>query len=188
MLLQSVASISVEGDGTVVPTPMPTADLIARTAHHRRPANDADDGFLLNLYAQERAAELMLAGLDATKRPMFVQMQFRARQVSYTANYPTAKQEIIFTGDGTPAGGILVERSADGMRLIDIAVINSKRGQGLGAEVIRELQQECHTRGWALRLQVLKGNPAERLYRRLGFEVAGEDSLRRQMVWSGAKD
>jgi ribosomal protein S18 acetylase RimI-like enzyme len=74
------------------------------------------------------------------------------------------------------------------MRLIDIAVINGKRSQGLGTEVIRALQQECDTRGWTLKLQVLKGNTAERLYRRLGFEVAGEDSLRRQMVWSGARD
>jgi GNAT superfamily N-acetyltransferase len=167
---------------------MPTADLIPGTAYHRRPATDADQGFLLNLYAQERAAELMLAGLDATQREMFVQMQFRARKVSYAANYPTAMQEIICTEDGTPAGEILVERTADGMRLIDIAVINSKRGQGLAREVIRALQQESHTRGWPLRLQVLKGNPAERLYQRLGFEVEGEDPLRRQMVCCGAKD
>ena len=87
---------------------MPTAELIPRTAYHRRPATDADDGFLLNLYAQERAAELMLAGLDATQRQMFAQMQFRARQASYAANYPTAMQEIICAEDGTPAGGILV--------------------------------------------------------------------------------
>jgi GNAT superfamily N-acetyltransferase len=167
---------------------MPTADLIPRTAYHRRPATAADEGFLLNLYAQERAAELMLAGLDAAQRQIFVQMQFRARQTSYAANYPAATQEIICVEDGTPAGGILVERTADGMRLIDIAMITSKRRQGLGTEVIRALQQECDTRGWTLKLQVLKGNTAERLYRRLGFEVAGEDSLRRQMVWSGAKD
>jgi len=166
---------------------MPTADLIPRTAYHRRPANDADEGFLLNLYAQERAAELMLAGLDATQRQMFVQMQFRARQTSYAANYPTAMQEIICAEDGTPAGAVLVERTADEMRLIDIAVITSKRRQGLGTELIRALQQECDTRGWTLKLQVLKGNPAEGLYRRLGFEVEGEDSVRRQMVWSEAK-
>ena len=167
---------------------MPTADLIPRTAYHRRPATDADEGFLLNLYAQERAAELMLAGLGAAQRQMFVQMQFRARQASYAANYPTAMQEIICAEDGMPAEAVLVERTADGMRLIDIAVINSKRGRGLGTEVIRALQQQCNTRGWILKLQVLKGNTAEKLYRRLGFEVAGEDSLRRQMVWSGAKD
>lgn len=39
-----------------------------------------------------------------------------------------------------------------------------------------------------MRLQVLKGSMAERLYRRLGFKVTGEDSLRRQMVWDGAKE
>jgi len=167
---------------------MPIADLIPATAYHRRAANDADAGFLLNLYAQQRATELMLAGLDATQREMFIQMQFRARQASYAANYPTAIQEIICTNDGTPAGGMLVERTADGMRLIDIAVIDRKRGQGLGTEVIRALQQECDTRGWTLRLQVLKGNLAERLYQRLDFEVEGEDSLRRQMAWRGAKD
>jgi GNAT superfamily N-acetyltransferase len=97
-------------------------------------------------------------------------------------------QEIICAEEGTAAGASLVQRTADGMRLIDIAVINGKRRQGIGTEVIRALQQECHTRGWTLKLQVLKGSTAERLYRRLGFEVAGEDSLRRQMVWSGAKD
>jgi ribosomal protein S18 acetylase RimI-like enzyme len=188
MLLQSAASFLWKEMEPGSQTHMPTADLIPRTAYHRRRANNADEGFLLNLYAQERAAELMLAGLDATQRQMFVQMQFGARQASYAANYPTAMQEIICAEDGMPAGGILVERTADGMRLIDIAVINGKRGQGLGTEVIRALQQECDTRGLTLKLQVLKGNTAEKLYRRLGFEVAGEDSLRRQMVWSGAKD
>jgi GNAT superfamily N-acetyltransferase len=128
----------------------------------------------------------MLAGLDATQR--LCRCSFGPRQVSYAANYPTAMQEIVCAEDGTPAGGILVERTADGMRLIDIAVINSKRRQGLGTEVIRALQQECDARGWTPKLQVLKGNAAESLYRRLGFEVAREDSLRRQMVWSGAKD
>jgi ribosomal protein S18 acetylase RimI-like enzyme len=167
---------------------MPTADFISRTGCYRRLANDTDGTFLLNLYAQQCTAELMVAGLDAGQCQMLVEMQFRARQMSYASNYKTAVQEIVCAEDGTPAGMILVERMADGMRLIDIAVMDGKRRQGLGTAAIRDLQQECRTRNWTLKLQVLKGNPAERLYRRLGFEVVGEDSLRRQMLWSGQQD
>jgi GNAT superfamily N-acetyltransferase len=167
---------------------MPIADFIPRPGCYRRLANDADEAFLLNLYAQERTAEWMLAGLDAGQCQMLVQMQFRARQTGYATNHQTAVQEIVCAEDGAPAGTILVERTANGMHLIDIALIDGKRSQGLGTAVIRDLQQECRTRKWTLKLQVLKGNPAERLYRNLGFEVVGEDSLRRQMLWSGSQD
>jgi GNAT superfamily N-acetyltransferase len=169
-------------------TLMPIADFIPRTGCTRRPANDADEAFLLSLYAQERTAEWMLAGLDAGQCQMLVQMQFRARRMGYATNHQAGVQEIVCAEDGAPAGTILVERTAEGMHLIDIAVIDGRRSQGFGTAVIRELQQECRTRKWTLKLQVLKGNPAERLYRKLGFEVVGEDSLRRQMLWSGPQD
>jgi GNAT superfamily N-acetyltransferase len=139
MLLQSAASISLEGDGAVVPNSPRNLSAGRETASAQTLPN-SDAGNHLH------------GGWNA-----------RWRDSGRT-------------------------RTADGMRLIDIAVINSKRRRGLGTEVIRALQQECHTRGWTLRLQVLMGNTAERLYRKLGFEVAGEDPLRRQMVWSGAKD
>ncbi len=159
-----------------------------REAHiHLRPAAGADEGFLLELYAQTRADELMRSRMDALQREVFVQMQFRVRQASYRATYPTAVDEILCTDMGTPVGRVLVDRAEDGMRLVDIAIAAERQRQGFATQVIRELQHECAARDWEMRLQVLKGSAAERLYRRLGFKVASEDPLRRQMVWDGAR-
>lgn len=162
---------------------MAAAVQIPEPTWHLRPASIADEAFLLELYAQTRAAELAQSGLDALQREVFVQMQFRARQMSYGTSYPLAADDIICTGRGIPVGRVLVDREENGMHLVDIAIVAERQKQGFGTQVVQELQRECAVRDWEMSLQVLKGSPAERLYRRLGFKVAGEDSLRWQMVW-----
>ncbi len=157
------------------------------TAYHLRRSVAADEPFLLKLYAESRAEELAHAGMDAWQREVFVQMQFRVRQAAYNAAHPTALDEIICADSGLPLGRVLTDRTADGMCLIDIAIVAQMQKQGIGARVIEELQQECRAQGCQMRLQVLKGTPAERLYRRLGFRLVAEDALRRQMVWDGTK-
>lgn len=162
---------------------MAAAVQIPEATWHLRPASIADEAFLLELNSQTRAEELAQSGLDALQREVFVQMQFRARQMSYGAAYPLAADEIICTASGVPVGRVLIARMKDGMHLVDIAIVTEQQRQGFGTQVIQELQRECTARDWEMSLQVLKDSPAERLYRRLGFKVAGEDSLRRQMVW-----
>jgi ribosomal protein S18 acetylase RimI-like enzyme len=159
-----------------------------RDAHiHLRPVVAADEGFLRALYAQSRAEELTRAGMDALQREMFVQMQFQLRQTSYKASFPLAVDQIICTTAGVPAGRVLVERKDGSMLLVDIAIATEQQRQGFGTKVIRQLQQECAESGWKMSLQVLKGSAAEGFYRRLGFEVTGEDPLRRQMIWDGTR-
>jgi ribosomal protein S18 acetylase RimI-like enzyme len=46
---------------------------------------------------------------------------------------------------------------------------------------MRSLIHECATAGVILKLQVLKLNPALRLYQRLGFTTTGEDQMYMQM-------
>ena len=151
-----------------------------------RQAESADEEFLRRLYAEHRAAELELSGMDARQCEVFLQLQFRARQLSYAAYYPTASDQIVHLEPGTPIGRILVERYPGGMRLVDIALLHAWQGCGLGTRLVQALQQECASRGAALKLQALKGSAAERLYLRLGFVVTGEDPFRRQMVWTEA--
>src|ERR1700733_2503378 len=57
---------------------MTTITPTRETTFFLRPEGIADEEFLLTLYAQERAAELEIFGLDALQRKLFVQMQFRA--------------------------------------------------------------------------------------------------------------
>lgn len=166
---------------------MATARQLSEEIYYLRPAGIADEAFLLELYAQTRAEELARWRLDALQCEVFVQMQFRARQMSYRTAYPLAKDEIVCTAAGVPVGRVLVNRTQEGMSLVDIAIVAERQRQGFGTRVIRTLQHECAARDWEMRLQVLKGSPAERLYQRLGFRGAGEDSLRRQMVWDRAK-
>lgn len=158
-----------------------------RVSHRLRPSDSADDGFLLELYAQTRAGERMLSGMNELQWELFLQMQFRLRQGSYRTTYPTAVDQIICADSGIPIGRVLTHRTAGGLCLVDIAVVREKQRQGIGTQVIQNLQHECAGQNWKMRLQVLKGSQAEKLYQRLGFEATGEDPLRRQMVWDRMK-
>ncbi|WP_213803525.1 GNAT family N-acetyltransferase [Granulicella sp. dw_53] len=165
---------------------MTTADKIHEATYHLRQANSADGEFLLMLYAQQRAAELDICGMNTAQRQIFVQIQFNARQSSYATYYPTASDQIISLEDGTSIGRVLVDRTAHGMCLVDIVLLQERQRQGIGTKVIRSLQRECKDSRWQLKLKVAKGSAAERFYRRLGFQLTDEDPFRRQMVWIGS--
>ncbi|MDX2545218.1 GNAT family N-acetyltransferase [Streptomyces sp. WI04-05B] len=51
------------------------------------------------------------------------------------------------------------------------------QGAGIGAGVLRELLERCDDEGTPVRLNVLRGSPARRLYERHGFRVESEDAV-----------
>lgn len=56
-----------------------------------------------------------------------------------------------------------------------IAVVPSKRGHGIGEELLKELIAKAKEAGYGrLSLSVEPGNPARKLYERFGFEVVGQ--------------
>jgi ribosomal protein S18 acetylase RimI-like enzyme len=69
------------------------------------------------------------------------------------------------------------------MQLIYIALVTGYRNRGIGAWLIRQLMADCEAEGAALYLQVLSGNPAQRLYQRLGFRETESTSMYIQMRW-----
>ena len=58
--------------------------------------------------------------------------------------------------------------------LIQIQLAPSLQGQGFGAQIIQSVISEARDAGASLKLDVLKVNPARRLYERLGFTVITE--------------
>ena len=69
-------------------------------------------------------------------------------------------------------------------RLTFLQIAPALQGQGLGAALLRQLQDEAAAAGVGLALGVLKRNPAQALYRRLGFVDDGENELEYLLRWS----
>ncbi|MCW5550371.1 MAG: GNAT family N-acetyltransferase [Opitutaceae bacterium] len=86
--------------------------------------------------------------------------------------------------DGHDAGLLHVVRSPEEIRLVNIQISPEFQNRGLGTEVMHRLLAEARREKLPLRLQVLKVNPARRLYERIGFTVAGETETHYQMRWT----
>lgn len=55
---------------------------------------------------------------------------------------------------------------------LSMAILPTYRGQGLGTQLLEKMLEQAHQVGFpAVSLSVSAGNPAQRLYTRLGFEV-----------------
>ncbi len=145
-----------------------------------RPYRADDQEFLYKLYASTRIHEIAGFGWPAAQQEMFLRMQFDAQRRSYESAYAQA-EHLIIDQDGQPIGRLMVLRKEDSTLLVDIALLAEHRGLGIGSELLRELIRECSRDRVPLRLQVLKTNPALRLYERLGFTRSGEDQMYMQM-------
>ena len=124
-----------------------------------------------------------LAVLDSSQAQQFAEMQFEIQQRSYEASYPAAENKIIQLAD-QPIGRILVERSAQDILLVDIALLPDHRRHGIGSALIEDLMYEAAASQKPLRLSVYETNRALRLYERLGFSRTGQDSLYISMQWT----
>src|SRR6201987_2372762 len=72
-----------------------------------------------------------------------------------------------------PVGFLKVSRNGMDWDLI-IQLAPSLQGQGFGAQLIQSVISEARDAGASLKLDVLKANPARRLYERLGFTVIAD--------------
>lgn len=147
-----------------------------------RAATSGDNDFLMDVFASTRGAELAALGWDPVQTRAFIQMQYKAQQQNYSACYPAAENSIILIA-GEPVGRILVDRTEETIRLIDIAILTEFRNRGLGSSLIRNLIDEAAAVQKPLQLSVYKSNPALRLYDRLGFSKVVEEALYIQMQW-----
>ena len=139
-------------------------------------ATPEDQEFLSELFNDVRSVEFAPLGLPQAALAQLLGMQFRAQQSGYAAQFPQAVDRILWSGK-TRIGRMLVNESADGIHLVDIALLAPYRGQGRGTELIQRLRARAMKTRLPLRLSVRFGNPAERLYARQGFVRTGGDGI-----------
>ncbi len=147
-----------------------------------QPPGPDDQCFLEQLFYVVRAPEFAPLDLPPAMLGQLLHLQFRAQTQSYAADFPHAQDSIVRV-EGERAGRLLVYRAGGEIHLLDIALMERYRRCGIGARLIRGLCAEAGATCRFCSLSVRAGNPAEALYRRLGFLPAGGDGVYRKMVW-----
>jgi ribosomal protein S18 acetylase RimI-like enzyme len=150
-----------------------------------RDALPSDRPFLLALYASTRAEEFAHLGWPVEMERAFMKMQFEAQRGDYERRHPGAQCQIVELRT-CPVGRLWVAQDLRSVTVLDISLVAELRGQGIGSDCLRRVQRRAAAAGLDVELQVVHGNPAQRLYERLGFRCVGQGAVRQAMVWKPA--
>ncbi|MER6945871.1 GNAT family N-acetyltransferase [Nonomuraea sp. NPDC000554] len=83
----------------------------------------------------------------------------------------------LIVADGEQAGCVTLRPAADGWWLEHFYLAPEHQGRGLGSAVLRALLERTDAEGVPVRLNVLRGSAAQRLYERHGFTVENQDPI-----------
>jgi ribosomal protein S18 acetylase RimI-like enzyme len=147
-----------------------------------RPARAEDEPLLAELFADARGGEFRALGLGEREIEGLLDMQRRAQDAQYRAAFPRAEHSIV-EADGAAVGRVVLDRGPGEIRVVDLALLGACRGRGIGSGLLRSLQAEAEGYASRLGLRVARGNPAGRLYARLGFREVAADEMYVEMAW-----
>ena len=148
-----------------------------------RPASPADRAFLLQVYAESRAAELAATDWTLEQMESFCRTQFDAQDTYYRQHYPDC-EFLVVERNGEPIGRLYRDRRRDEIRVVDIALLARERGRGVGGKLMQNVLDEAAASGLKVRIHVEKTNPARHLYDRLGFQVEEEGEVYDLLAWT----
>jgi ribosomal protein S18 acetylase RimI-like enzyme len=152
-----------------------------------RPEREDDLAFRFRLFCDARP-DFAVLPLAAAVREQLMTMQFRAQTMTYRAQFPAARFDIIEL-EGAPIGRIVVDRSGTAVHIVDQALSPPLRNLGIGSTIMRALMDEAERAGLPLRLQVASDNAAAlRLYLRLGFVPLGAGPSHAMLEWRAQRE
>lgn len=150
-----------------------------------RPATAADEPLLYELYCDRRRAELATLGWTDDAMRGFLDLQFRAQQQGYGAEFPGAEHRIVVEG-GVPVGRLLVDRGLQEHRVVDVVLLSTYRGRGLGTALMKAVLADASAAGVRVRLTASRTDDGlVGWYESLGFSVVGQDDALVSMVGGG---
>ena len=137
-----------------------------------RPVVAADRELLIAVYASTRAEELAPVPWDDAQKDAFVRMQFAAQDRYWREQKPGAEFCVVLVA-GEPAGRLYLDRLAEEIRIVDVALLPAWRDRGIGTRLLRGVLQEGRDAGLPVTIHIEQGNRARGLYERLGFRQIG---------------
>lgn len=137
-----------------------------------RPASSNDLEYCRRLYFEGMENIIRKLDLNPEAQATGFQQQWELSEVQ------------IITLDGVDVGWLQIKVDEDELFLAQIFVDPPFQRQGIGTEVMHKLIAQAEETNKAIVLAVAKINPALRLYERLGFQVADQDSRKFYIRWS----
>jgi ribosomal protein S18 acetylase RimI-like enzyme len=128
-----------------------------------RPALDQDFDYCRRLYFGEMEWIIEKLHLDRAAQAVSFQQQWNASQVR------------IMVLEGADIGWLQTIMQDNELFIAQMIVARPFQRKGIGTEVMKHLIGEAGRLNQAVRLNVVKINPARRLYERLGFQITRED-------------
>jgi len=128
-----------------------------------RPALDQDFEYCRRLYFGELSWINEKLHLDRNDQETSFRQQWNSTQVR------------IIALEGTDVGWLQAITQNDELFVAQMVVDGPFQRKGIGTEVMKRLISEATEFNLAVRLNVVRINPARRLYERLGFRVTHED-------------
>ena len=142
-----------------------------------RPPTGDDAAFLDRLFRDTTGAPVAAYGALPDGGAHLLAAMRRGQERAWREAYGAEGERLVLLGDA-PVGRLWTARvGAHELRLVDLGLIASARGQGLGAEVLAHVVAAAHAEGRTVVLHVAPDNPAQRLYARHGFVEVGRDPM-----------
>jgi ribosomal protein S18 acetylase RimI-like enzyme len=139
-----------------------------------RPVAPGDRPFLRAVFASTKGPELALLAGDDSLHERFLGTQFVQFERALASEATT---DFVIVADGRDVGRVALGTSDSTLHVVDIAIVTSERNKGIGTAVLEMVIDVAERDGRDITLNVDRGNPARRLYERLGFTVAGESDI-----------
>jgi RimJ/RimL family protein N-acetyltransferase len=155
----------------------------ARGPFTLRPERAEDVDFLYALFRSHMFSSVAAMPVDDAMKESLLRMQFRSQAISYRAQYPDARFDVL-ERDGVPFGRLVVHEEAGVATFVDFALLPENRGAGLGTAVIRRVLDWVAERCGIVRLSIVWHNEASlRMTRRVGFVQVAETPPYVEMEW-----
>jgi ribosomal protein S18 acetylase RimI-like enzyme len=166
---ESRGSIEKKGDPHTMVTEPSMAPQVSL-----RPSHPSDYQFALDLY------------LGSTKRLLLDLGRWDESRViaRFKEGFKPKKAQVILS-DAADIGWIQTSNSSDEFHLDQLRIIDHFFNLRIGTGLIHDLQNRARRTGKTVALNVIRGNSAIVLYRRLGFRIVGEDEERLKLRWEG---